>query len=76
MEDFPKPECDPEVKDQLRKKGRNPQFGTKQSLFSIQEQLLEVTGPLTRLWSDTVCRFQAKNRRNHSSPSEGPGVGG
>jgi len=41
MDDFPMPECDaiqvpkldPEVKNQLRKKGRNPQFGMEQCLF-------------------------------------------
>jgi len=46
------PKLDPEVKDQLKKKGRNLQFGMEQSLFKIQEQMLKVTGPLTCLWSD------------------------
>lgn len=60
LNDFPIPKCnvlqapklDPEVKDQLRKKGRNPQFGTERCLYRVQEQLLEVTGPLTCLWAD------------------------
>ena len=60
LDDFPMPDCDAiqvpkldsEVKDQLRKKGRNPQFGMERSLFKIQEQMLKVTGPLTCLWSD------------------------
>ena len=60
LADFPMPECDairvprldPEVKDQLRKRGQNPQFGTERALFRIQEQMLEVTGPLTCLWAD------------------------
>ena len=45
---------DPEVKDQIQKKGRSPQFGTECRLYNLQEELLEVTGPLTCLWSDLL----------------------
>jgi len=62
LSDFPIPQCsvlqaptlDPEVKDQIRKKGKNPQFGTERCLFNLQEELLGVTGPLTCLWADLL----------------------
>ena len=62
LSDFPKPQCDvlqvpkldPEVREQLTKKGKDPQFGTEKVLYKIQQQLLEVTGPLTCLWSDLI----------------------
>ena len=55
--DFPKPTCDVvqaprldiEVRDQLLKKGMDPKYGSEKTLFKLQEQLLEVTGPLTCL---------------------------
>ena len=36
---------DSEMKDQLHKKEKNPQFGIERYLYRIQEQLLEVIGP-------------------------------
>ena len=62
LNDFPIPQCsvlqapklDPEVKDQIQKKGSNPQFGTERCLFNLQEELLEVTDPLMCLWSDLL----------------------
>lgn len=55
LNDCPKPQCDvlqvpkldPEVREQLSKKGKDPQFGSEKTLYKIQEQLLEVTGPLS-----------------------------
>ena len=52
LTDFSKPQCDglqvpkldPEVREQLSKKGKDPQFGLEKTLYKIQEQLLEVTG--------------------------------
>jgi len=60
LADFPKPQydalqaprMDSEVEEQLSKKGKDPHFGTEKTLYRLQEQLLEVTGPLTCLWSD------------------------
>ena len=60
LDDFPKPDCDvfqaprldSEVRDQLQKKSLDSKFGSKKTLFKLQEQLLEVTGPLTCLWHD------------------------
>ena len=60
MKDFPKPSCkvlsapklDEDVKDQLKRKGKDPHFGSEKSLFKIQEQLLDVAGTLTCLWAD------------------------
>ena len=62
MKDFPKPNCealtvpklDQEVKEQLKRKGKDPFFGGEKSLYKIQEQLLDATGPLTCLWSDLL----------------------
>ena len=42
------------MREQLTKKGKDPQFGTEKVLYEIQQQLLEVTGPLTCLWSDLI----------------------
>ena len=60
--DFPRPNCkslltpklDEQVKDQLKRKGKDPHFGAEKSLFKVQEHLLEVAGPLTCLWSDLL----------------------
>ena len=62
MKDFLKPSCkvlsapklDEQVKDQLKKKGKDPHFGSEKSLFKLQEQLLDVAGPLTCLWADLL----------------------
>ena len=62
MKDFPKPNCealtvpklDQEFKEQLKRKGKDPFFGGEKSLYKIQEQLLDATGPLTCLWSDLL----------------------
>ena len=40
------------MEEQLSKKGKDPHFGAEKTLYRLQEQLLEVTGPLTCLWSD------------------------
>lgn len=62
LKDFPKPLCkallaprlDDQVKEQLKRKGRDPSFGGEKSLFRIQDQLLDVAGPLTCLWADLL----------------------
>ena len=62
MDDFPKPICavlkapklDELMKDQMTRKGKDPQFGSEKMLFKLQQQLLEVSGPLTCLWSDMM----------------------
>ena len=67
LEDFPKPQgdvlrtpkLDSEMREQLSKKGKDPRFGSEKTLYKIQEQLLEVTGPLACLWSD-LTRPDAK----------------
>ena len=67
LEDFPKPQydvlqtpkLDSEMREQLSKKGKDPQFGSEETLYKIQEQLLEVTGLLAYLWSD-LTRPDAK----------------
>ena len=72
MKDFPKPSCeamtvpklDAEVKDQLKKKGKDPHFGAEKSLYKVQEQLLDVAGPLTCLWADLL------NKEANISPED------
>ena len=62
LSDFPRPnsstlytpKLDDLVKDQLLKKGKNPQFGSERTLCKLQQQLLEVLGPLACLWSDMI----------------------
>ena len=54
--DFPKPNChvmsapklDEQV-NQLKRKGKDPHFGAEKSLYKIQDQLLDVAGPLVTL---------------------------
>ena len=74
MKDFPKPnskvlsapKLDEQVKDQLKKKGKDPYFGSEKSLFKIQEQLLDVAGPLTCLWTDLLNKEANFLSREHS----------
>ena len=62
MQDFPKPNCDvlvtpridKEVKEQLKGKGKDAHWGAEKPLYKVQEQLLDVSGPLTCLWADLM----------------------
>ena len=62
MKDFPKPQCgvtsapnlDDEVKEQLKMQGKDPHYGSEKSLYKLQEQVLDVAGSLTCLWSDLL----------------------
>ena len=62
LSEYPVPDCaavkapklDTEVTEQLKSKGKDPRFGAERNLYKIQEQLLEVTGPLTSLWADLM----------------------
>jgi len=62
LSEYPIPDCaavkapklDTEVMEQLKSKGKDPRFGAERNLYRIQEQLLEVTGPLTSLWVDLL----------------------
>lgn len=53
------PKLGGEVKDQLKSKGKGSHYGAEKSLYKIQDQLLDVVGPLTCLWSDLLNK-QAK----------------
>jgi len=57
------PRLDNEVRDQLLKNDMDPNYGSEKTLFKLQEQLLEVTGPLTCLWHDLL---QSDNRPSNS----------
>ena len=62
LKEFPVPDCDavkaptldPEVMEQLKNKGKDLRFGAERNLYKIQEQLLDVTGPLTSLWVELL----------------------
>ena len=62
MVDFPKPNCyvmsapklDEQMKDQLKRKGKDSQLWCRKVLYKIQDQLLDVTGPLMCLWADLL----------------------
>ena len=62
LKDFPRPDVDAlqppkldeEVKEQLKRSGKDPHFGAEKSLYKIQGQLLDVAGPLTCLWADLL----------------------
>ena len=50
------PKLDEEIKEQIKKAGKNPHFGSEKFLFKFQEQMLEIAGPLTCLWADMLNR--------------------
>ena len=60
LQEYPKPNCpamevpclDNNVK--VKRKGMDPKFGAKKNMFRIQEQSLEVGGPLTCLLANLV----------------------
>ena len=66
MKDVPKPNChvmsapklDEQVKDQLKRKGKDPHFD------KIQDQLVDVAGPLTCLWADLLNKEAKVSRED------------
>ena len=52
LKDFPKPECqaselpilDEQVRDHLKKKGKDSHFGSEKTLYKLQSQVLDLTG--------------------------------
>ena len=40
------PKLDEEVKEQLKIRGKDPHYGSEKSLYKLQEQVLDVAGPL------------------------------
>ena len=64
MGDFPRPACavlqtpklDEEVKKLIRQAGKDPHFGTEKALYKFQDQILDLTGPLTCLWADLLSK--------------------
>ena len=60
MTDFPKPICDAlalpkmdeDVKEHLKSRGnKDPHFGSEKCLYKLQDQVLDVAGPLACLWA-------------------------
>ena len=58
------PKLDEQVKDQLKRKGKDPHFGPEKSLYKIQDQLLDVAGPLTCLWADLLNKEEKVSRED------------
>ena len=62
MRDFPKPtypaihtpKIDEDIKRQIKRAGKDPHFGIEKSLYKIQEQILDMTGPFACLWADLL----------------------
>ena len=62
LKEFSRPNCpalvapklDGLVKEQLSRKGKDPQFGLERTLYNVEDQLLEVADPLTCLWADIL----------------------
>ena len=62
LNDFPKPNSgalkvprlDEQVKEHLKRKGKDPHFGAEKSLYKLQESVLDVAAPLTCLWADLL----------------------
>jgi len=78
IKDFPKPACkvliapklDKEMKVQIKKTGKDPQFGAQRSLYSLQQQLLDVAGPLTCLWVHMADQNAKVNPSAASQPQK------
>ena len=72
MKDFPRlhcdalttPKIDDDLKEQLKSRGKDPHFGAEKSLYKIQDQLMDVAGPLTCLWADLL------NKEAETSPED------
>ena len=74
LKDFPKlspkPDCpvlevltlDEPVKDHLKRKGKDPHFGSEKTHYKLQGQVLDLAGPLTCLWAD-LLNADAKVKR-------------
>ena len=62
MRDSPKPTCpaihtpkiDKDIRRQIKRAGKDPHFRIEKSLYKIQEQILDNTGPLACLWADLL----------------------
>jgi len=67
VKEFPKPQCsfletpilDDQVRDHLKKKGKDPYFGADRLYGSV----LNLTGPLTGLWTDLLDTNQRSAER-------------
>ena len=58
------PKLDEQVKDQLKREGKDPHFVAEKSLYKIQDQLLDVAGPLTCLWADLLNKEAKVSRED------------
>ena len=47
------------MKDQLKKKGKDPHFGAEKTLYKIEDKLLDMADPLTCLWADHLINKEA-----------------
>ena len=59
VKDFPKPACQvlqvPRLDYEIKKAGKDPHFGAERSLYKLQDQFLDMAGPLTcHVWADMM----------------------
>ena len=50
------------MRDHLKRKGKDPHFGSEKTLYKLQGQVLDLAGPLTCLWAD-LLNADAKVKR-------------
>ena len=70
VKEFSKPQCSfletpmlkNQVRDHLKKKGKDPHFGVEKTLYGLQGSVLNLTGPLTGLWTDLLDTNQKISR--------------
>ena len=44
------------MKKLIKQAGKNPNFGTEKALYKLQDQILDLAGPLTWLWVDLLSK--------------------
>ena len=71
MKDCLRPRCDTpkideDLKEQMKSRGKDHHFGVEKSLYKIQDQLMDLTGPLSCLWADLL------NKDAEMSPEDVP----
>ena len=63
------------VRDHLKRKGKEPHFGSEKTLYKLQGQVLDLPGSLTSLWADLLI-VDAKVKREAVAGAMDPGPTG
>ena len=51
------PKIDDNIKKQIKRAGKDPHFRVEKLLYKLQEQILDMAGPLTCLWADLLNKY-------------------